>query len=401
VSPSKFPGAYLPPYDMAGWTLPYQMGVKVRTADEPLKVKLEALEKVVPPAGKVDGAASFGYLISPKTNNSYIAMNRILSKGGEVLWAQESFTAAGKNYPAGTFIVPAAAAPRSLLDSAAKDLSIDIGATPLQVTAKTYRLKAPKTALYKSWVASMDEGWTRWMFDNYEVPYTTIHDAEVKAGDLGKNFDVIVIPSNDTESIVNGNKPGSVPPQYVGGITAAGIRNLREFVEGGGTLITLNWASLFALDKLGLPVKDALAGLQSRREWSDDSTEAQIAKFACPGSVLRMEFDPKHPIAYGMPDKGMGMFYESTAFDLLPGFGGKGPIPVAKYAASDVLASGYLTGEKYLENKVAAAEVPVGKGRVILLGFGVQNRAQPHATFKLLFNSLYYGAAARSGPGSF
>ncbi len=392
VKPSKFPGAYLPPYDMAGWTLPYQMGVKVRTAGAPLNMKLEALDKVVPAAGTVESAAGYAFLISPRTNNSYIAMNRILKKAGEVQWSQESFSAGSRNYPPGTFIVPSGAAPRSLMESLSKELYLDIGGAPSQVTAKTYKLKTPRVGLYKSYAASMDEGWTRWLFEHYEFPYTSIYDAEIKTGELGRNFDVIVIPSNDSDSILKGNKPGKMPPQYTGGITATGVRNLKEFVEGGGTLVALNAATVFALDKLGLPVKDALAGLQAPHEWSDESKEAQIAKFACPGSVLRMEFDPKHPVAYGMPEKGTGMFYESTAFDILPGFEGKGPAAIAKYPAADLLASGYLTGENYLVNKVAAADVPLGKGRVILLGFGVQNRAQPHATFKLLFNSLYYGA---------
>jgi hypothetical protein len=239
----------------------------------------------------------------------------------------------------------------------------------------------------------MDEGWTRWLFEKYEFPFTSLYDPAVKAGDLGKNFDVVVLPANETEAIVKGNKPGTLPPQYVGGITDAGVRNIREFVEGGGTLVALNSACMFALDKLGLSVKDALAGLQASHGYHEEATEAQVAKFACPGSVLRMEFNARHPVAFGMPDKGFGMFYDSTAFDILPGFQGKEPVAVAKYPAAELLASGFLAGEKYIQNKVAAVDVPLGKGRVILLGFAVQNRAQPHGTFKLLFNSLYYGAA--------
>jgi hypothetical protein len=191
---------------------------------------------------------------------------------------------------------------------------------------------------------------------------------------------------------VNGNKQGTIPPQYVGGITEAGVRNIKEFVEGGGTLVTLRQGCMFAIEKLGVPVKDALAGLQpsGRR---DEGGPAVPAKFACPGSLLRMEFNSKHPVAYGMPSEAPGMFYGGTAFDILSSFEGKGPVVVAKYPGGDLLMSGYLLGEKYLQNKAAAVDVPVGKGRVILLGFAVQNRAQPHGSFKLLFNSLYYSAA--------
>jgi hypothetical protein len=184
-----------------------------------------------------------------------------------------------------------------------------------------------------------------------------------------------------------------MPPKYVGGITNEGVKNIREFIEGGGTLVTLNSACLFALDTLGLRVSDALAGLQPPPHRYGEPLEARAVKFACPGSVLRMEFNSKHPVAYGMPDEAPGMFYGSTAFDIVPFFEGKLPVVIAKYSGENLLMSGYLMGEKYLQNKAAAVDVPVGKGRVILLGFAVQNRAQPHGTYKLLFNSLYYGAA--------
>jgi hypothetical protein len=241
-------------------------------------------------------------------------------------------------------------------------------------------------------VASMDEGWTRWMFEKYEFPFENIYDGDIRAGNLGQRFDVIVIPSSGTAAIVNGHAPGTTRPQYVGGIGEVGVANLRAFAEGGGTLVTLRDACLFALDTLQLPVSDALKGLRPiGRERVD--VRAQAAKFACPGSVLRMEFDTKHPVAYGMPDVAPGMFYEGTAFDLQSSFGTAGPKGVVKYPGKDLLMSGFLQGEQYLVNKTAVADVPVGKGRVVLLGFAVQNRAQPHGTFKLLFNSLYYSVA--------
>lgn len=390
VRPQSFPDAYLPPYDMAGWTLPLQMGVKVSAANAPLEAKLEILDKVIPPGGKVERKSGYAYLISPRANNSCIAVNRILKKGGQVLRAQDSFGVRGKIYPAGTFIVPSGSIPSSAMESLAKELYLDIGATGNVFTVKTYKLKVPRVALYKSWIGNVDEGWTRWLFENYEFPFTSISDTDIRAGDLGKKFDVLVIPSSGTEAIVNGNRQGTMPPQYVGGITEAGVRNIKEFVEGGGTLVTLRQACMFAVDKLAMPVKDALSGLQQTRREEGDTSEP--AKFACPGSLLRMEFNSKHPLAYGMPAEAPGMFYGSTAFDILPSFEAKEPVVVAKYPGEDLLMSGYLLGEKYLENKAAAVDVPLGKGKVILLGFATQNRAQPHGTFKLLFNSLYYGA---------
>ena len=392
VRPQKFPGAYLPPYDMAGWTLPYQMGVKVSTANAPLEVSLVPVKRVVPPAGRLERAAGYAYLISPKTNNSFIAVNRVLKKGGEVLRAKESFRVGGKSYLPGTFIVLSRSVSRSFMDSLAKELFLTIGGTGSRVTAKTYKLKTPRVALYKSWVANMDEGWTRWLFEQFEFPFTNIHDAEVKAGELRDRFDVLVIPSQSTDAIVNGHKQGTILPQYVGGITSKGIRNIKEFVKEGGTLVALNSGCLFAIDKLGLPVSDVLKDVRQPRR-REAPRDAKLPEFACPGSVLRMKFDPKHPVAYGMPEEAPAMFARSPAFNILPSFEEKAPAVVAKYPGGSLLMSGYLIGEKYVQNKASVVEVPLGKGKVILLGFGIQLRAQPHGTFKLLFNSLYYGAA--------
>jgi len=178
-----------------------------------------------------------------------------------------------------------------------------------------------------------------------------------------------------------------------------------QFYRGLGrynveTVVTLRDACHFALDKLRLPVSDALKEVRppDRRSYGEDTT-AQAARFACPGSILRIEFNTKHPVAYGMPPEAPGMFYGGTAFDLAPSFGKETPATVGKYPAGALLMSGYLLGGSYLNGKAAALDVPVGKGRVVLLGFAVQNRAQPHGTFKLLFNSLYYGAAQLKKPG--
>lgn len=392
--PQKFSGAFLPPYDMAGYTLPHQMGVKVSSAGSRLEVPLTLLEKVTPPEGSVEGGAGYAYLLSPKTNNSFIAVNRILESGGEVLRARESFSVGGKDHPAGTLIVLSRSVSRASVESIAKDLYLDVQGTGSRVSAETYTLKAPRIALYKPWVASMDEGWTRWLLEQFEFAFTNVFDDEVKAGELDKSFDVLVIASMSTDAIVNGHEPGTVPPQYAGGITRTGVSNIREFVEKGGTLVTLNSGCLFAIDELGVPASDALKDLRPPgRSRSGGAAEARPIQFACPGSVLRMKFNPEHPVAYGMPEEAPAMFIRSPAFDIFPTFEGTAPVTVAKYPGENLLMSGYLRGEKFLRNKAAAVEVPLGKGRVIMLGFGIQQRGQPHGTFKLLFNSLYYGSA--------
>lgn len=394
VRPQNFADVFLPPYDLTGWTLPYQMGVKVLAANSPLKASLVPIERAVHPAGKVEGRAGHAYLISSRTNNSFIAANRILKKGGQVFRTQEPVDIGEESYPPGTLVVPSQSVSGSFMNALAEELFLPIRGIDRRLNTKTYTLKAPKVALYQSWTAGSDEGWTRWLLEQYEFPFVNIHDSEVRAGSLKNRFDVIIIPSMSTNAIVNGNEKGTMPPSYVGGITETGARNIKKFVEEGGILVTLNSGCLFALDKLGLPVTDALKNLRSsRRRYNAQPSESQPEppKFACPGSILRMKFNTKHPVAYGMPDEAPGMFSRSTAFDILPVFEKKNAVAITKYSEKDLLMSGYLLGEKYLQNKTAAVDVPLGKGKVILLGFAVQNRAQTYGTFKLLFNSLFYG----------
>lgn len=391
VTPRSFKDAYLPPYDIAGWTLPYQMGVTARPANTPIEATLTPVESATV-TGRVESPAGPIYVIAPRANASFVAVNRILKQGGDVSRTREAFTLGSETYPPGTFVVSRGLVAGSA-ESIARETGITIVGTAKPVGVKSMKLRAPRVALYKSWTAQMDEGWTRFLFEQFEFPFVNVQDAEIRAGGLEKNFDVLVIPSMSTDAIVDGLKVGSVPPQYAGGITAGGLRNVRAFVEAGGTLVLLNQATLFAIDRLGVPVEDALKNVKppDRR----DSAEAKVVEFACPGSVLRMQFDVKHPVAFGMPPEAPGMFISSPAFRLSPAFGDRRAEPIARYPSEDILMSGYLKGEKYLKDTVAAAESPLGKGRVILLGFGVEQRGQPHGTFKLLFNSLYYGAAER------
>ena len=188
------------------------MGVKATAATSPLEVPLVSVEKVVAPAKSVAGNAGYAYLISPRTNNSFIAINLIMKQGGKVLWARESFNIGKKTYSPGTLIVLAKSISKPFMDSLAKELFLTIEGTNRSVAAKTYRMKIPRVALYKSWVANMDEGWTRWLFEQFEFPFTNIRDAEVKGSELKKLFDVLVIPAMDTDAIVNGHKEGIIPP---------------------------------------------------------------------------------------------------------------------------------------------------------------------------------------------
>jgi hypothetical protein len=382
IRPRKFEGAPFESYDMMGWTLPYQLGVQVLAANSPLKPGMTQLKEVIPPEGKIVGNPSFAYLIGHETNASFTAMNKILSQEGRLLWAKESFSAQKAEFPEGTIIVPSQSVKRSFMEKLAKELSLKIIGISASPNIKTYKLKKVRIGMYKSWIPSTDEGWTRLILEKYEFPYTNIFDADIRAGNLKNNYDALIMPDTyRPELVIEGYPKGTMPPKYVGGITLQGLRNLKTFTQEGGLLIFMNSVCNLAIENFRLPVRNAL-----RKVKRED--------FVCDGSVLRMEFDTKHPIAYGMPEEAGTIFLDSCAFEIMPTFEEKKtPVSVAKYPAENPLMSGWIYGEKLIQQKSTIMEVPYGQGKIILLGFPVQFRAQPYGTFKLLFNSLLYAGA--------
>ena len=260
----EFDIPFLGSHDVYGWTLPYQMGVDFASAGKPLEVSLTHLETIEPPAGTVSTRTNGGYLISPKVNKSFNVINRILADGGEVSRARTSFSDGGKTYPAGTWIVAQRSVSRSIVENAAKEFGLQIDGANSRINVPTFSVKIPKVGLYKSWQASMDEGWTRLLFEQHEIPFKNIQDSEIKAGSLNRNFDTIVFPSMSNNQIINGRREGTIPPEYAGGITQDGVRNIKEFVEEGGTLVLLNGSYSFAIDELELPIKNVLSRFGGR-----------------------------------------------------------------------------------------------------------------------------------------
>lgn len=234
-------------------------------------------------------------------------------------------------------------------------------------------LKHPvRLAVYQGWTANMDEGWTRYVFDTFNVPYESLHDADVRRGNLRAKYDVIILPSQRTRDIVEGNRPGSYPAELTGGITEAGVENLRRFVEEGGTLICFDAATDFAIKRFNLPLRNALEGLKS-------------SVFYCPGSILGLDVDTTQPLARGLPRDVNAYFINSAAFDVTDP---QRVRVIARYSTDNLLRSGWLLGEDKLRGKVALAEVPMGHGRVVLFGFRPQHRAQTWGTFPFIFNAI-------------
>lgn len=379
VEPKQFEGAPFESYDMMGWTLPYQFGVKVYAANTPLSPKMRQLEEVKPAPGRISGKPDFAYLINPQSNASFTAVNRVFKEGGKVERARESFSADKKAFPAGTFLVPSSSVKSSFIEKLAQELNLEITGISEKPKTEIFNLRKARLGVYKSWVSSEDEGWTRFILESYEFPYTSIHDADIRAGNLISNFEAIIIPdSYSPEAIINGYQKGTMPPKYLGGITANGVRNLKSFVEEGGTLIFLNSSCDLALENFELPARNILKKVKKE-------------EFVCSGSILRMEFDAKHPLAFGMPQEAGTVFAESCVFDIMPSFGkDKEAKSVAKYPEENPLMSGWIFGDGIIRQKSAILDIPCGKGKIILFGFPVQFRAQSYGTFKLLFNAVYY-----------
>jgi hypothetical protein len=230
-----------------------------------------------------------------------------------------------------------------------------------------------RLALYKSWTASMDEGWTRYVFDTFNVKYSSIFDKDIRAGNLRAKYDVIVLPSMRLREIVEGRAKGTAPEVLTGGITEAGVEALRRFVEDGGTLVCFDASTELAIKRFKLPLKNVLEGVRS-------------SEFYCPGSVLRLDVDTASPLARGLAHDTDAYFINSSAFDVTGD--DKTVRVVARYAASDALRSGWLLGEKYLAGKIALAEVSLGKGRIVLFGFRPQHRGQTWGTLPFIWNSI-------------
>jgi hypothetical protein len=362
------------PYDVTGWTLPMQMGVQVAPVLEPVsateRAALKRMEQYAAPAGGITGSGS-AYILSHNSNASFKALNEILDGGGHVSFASTEIETPGGT-EAGAFVVTGFDGDKIKKVADGNSLKLKaIAASPKDVVA----IKKARVGLYRAWAPIIDEGWTRWVLETYGFAPVTLRNGDIQAGSLRDRLDAIILPDASPETLRNGFGPGSVPGQYTGGIGEVGTSALREFVQAGGILITFNNASIFAIDDLGLPVKNVLAGLKDE-------------EFFCSGSLLRVEVqDMTHSAVWGLPHDPIVMFERGPAFEAKEGF--RGRVLAAYPKDQSPLMSGYLLHPDKIQGKAAAVEVQYGKGRVYLLGFRPQWRGQSHGTYKFFFNAIY------------
>jgi hypothetical protein len=380
--------APMAPYDVAAWTLPLMMGVEVEKANLSKTERSDSrlFEARDWPKGGLIGNGTVAVLDRRVTAAAGL-LNEAL-KTGNARVALEAFEAEGTRFEAGTVLL--AAGPG--LDRIASRHHVALHTLKAAPAVKQAALKAPRVGLLKPWSASMDEGWTRWVLEQYGFAPKSLEPKAVQAGKLRESLDVIVLPDVAKAVLLEGRaRPEgenvrrfteAVPPEYSGGLGKEGMKALKEFVEQGGTVVALAASSELLIDEWDLPVRNALAGSRG----GDD--------FSCPGSLLHMRFDPSHPVAYGMAAEDHGFMDSRLAFQTSPASPQNRRAVIASYPddARDILASGWIKGAERLERKASAVSVELGKGKVVLFGFRVQHRAQTEHTFKLLFNAIHWSS---------
>ncbi len=402
LRPQRYPevraavgGPILQPYDVTSWSLPISMGVDVVEADRPLTAALRPLASSTRPAPDIDPSAK-GYVIAAAADTSYTAINRLLRNGSRVF----RLAADGATGRRGDIYLPSSGLSTSALGDLVTDLRLQVVSAAAAPDVDLLEVGAATVGLFKPWVASMDEGWTRFVLETYDFPMVNLSNEQIRSGEFADAVDVLLFPDVGSGIIATG-KPGDdgrrrfrapMPPPYAGGIdtweddgkgeskeekTKGGTR-IKEWVEGGGTVVALDSSADYVIALFELPVTNVL-------------DEVSTDRFNCPGSTLRVHMNTDSPLSFGMRPEEAVYFAGSPAFQTRVPDARFGRTVVARYPddGKDILVSGFLEGAELLEKKAAAVEFTVGKGRVILIGFRAQHRAQTLRTFKLLFNSLY------------
>lgn len=368
------------PYDVTGTTVPLFYGVNVVAVEQKFTATAKKLDTIAPVVGHVDAQAANGWTLEDTSNSSLYALFSLLSQGVKAYRLTSGSTP-------GEIFVPAQAGIEPKLDAAAKKFGVVFKSVSQKPTGSALVVTAPRVGLYKSWVAALDEGWTRFVLDTNGVPYKTLVNADIKKGDLISQFDAIILPDNSAPAILTGRggfggggggqrlAMPQVPAEYQGGLGPDGAAALKAFVEAGGTIITINKASDVYATKDNPAITDALQGVASK-------------EFYCPGSQLEIAVDTTSPIAFGSTPK-VSVFFETGPTFKLSGDAKS----IGHYANDKPLLSGWILGGKYLDGTSAIAEVPMGKGRVIAFGFIPMYRGLSEATYKFVLNAMLYATS--------
>ena len=360
------------PYDATAHSLPLKMGVTCHEIRQPIDIGIRpvpraSLRKVESADGLPTDAPA--YAVRPESNSAARTINRLLFEGIPVFRASSPLPCDGGPLPAGTWVAPASAEARAVLTSDAAGVDVE----PLwhRPEEGLKLLRPPRIGLYASYVPCMEEGWTRFVFDDYKFKYTSLVDNDIREGHLRGRFDCIIVPHQAGRQIHHGFNRAHYASRFSGGLGDRGVEGLKEFAERGGTIVAWDDSARFMVRRLDLPATNPLAKLPH-------------SDFYAPGSLLRLSIDTRHPIGFGMPETAAALFMNGPAYRVE-----KGAV-VASFSTEDTLLSGWLIGAERIAGLSALTSIPLGLGQVVLFGFRPHFRAQARGTYKLLFNSLYH-----------
>ena len=412
------------PYDVAGYTLAYSMGVEFdRILDGftgPFQ-KINAWNIKAPP-GRVAATQgrAVGYFTSHEVNDAFNAVNKLLRANEEVFWLTSPVTANGRTYPAGTLYIPAKGTTLALVQKIATDVGVSFDATTTRPRADALKLKKSRIGLWDQYGGNMEAGWNRWVLEQFDFDFARVFPPELDAGNLNAKYDVLIfaggIPGAPSAAAAGGEGRGGrggggggggggrgaggggqpseadLPAEFRG--QRGSITNdvtmpkIKEFINNGGTVIAHGDAADNLAAQLGLPMEDHLT--VDGRRLADDN------KFFVPGSVLQVRVDTTALIAQGLPAQLDMFFNNSPVWKLAPDAAAKGLKRIAWFETKTPLRSGWAWGQEHLDGGTAVVEAAVGRGKVILIGPDVNQRAQTHGSFKYLFNGIYYPSATPS-----
>jgi hypothetical protein len=347
-------------------------------------------------------------VLGNQANDSFIALNRLLKAGEDVVrltapvaWSGESpdmpRLILDGEIPRGSLYIRAKPTTAANLQKIARQLGVSFSATAAAPTG-AIPMRAPRVGLWDTYGGSMPAGWTRWILEQFEVPFERVFAPQLDAGNLNAKYDVLVFVTGAIPGAGGGGRGGRggggggadaeipyLPAEYrdqVGRMTLdKTMPKIREFIEKGGTVIAIGTSATNIASYLKLPIESQLV---------ENGTPLPRTKFYSPGSLLSARIDTSHPLGQGMTDHADVFFDDSPVFKLSAEAATAGVKTIAWYDSKTPLRSGWAWGQSYLENGIVAAEAPLGAGRVLLFGPEILQRAQPHGTFKFLFNGIYY-----------
>jgi hypothetical protein len=389
------------PYDNAGYTLAFQMGVQFDRILDAYTCPCERISGLAKPMpGTVTSAQNTtGFILTPKQNDAFLATSRLLKASVPVSRLTAPFTTGGRTYATGSFYVPSSSASLRILETAARELGINAQGIAARPTAIA-QVRLPRIALWDTYGGSMPSGWTRWIMEQYEIPFTVVYPAELNAGNLRARYDVLVLPDGAIPNPGTGGFGGGQqrqPPdslRHMGGrITDQTVPHIRAFLEAGGEVLTIGSATRLAY-MLELPVKNALV----EKTASGEERPLPGEKYYIPGSLLEVAVDTTASIAWGSPRKVDVMFDDSPAFRLDADAASKGVRTIAWYDSPTPLRRGWAWGQEHLNGTAAIVEARMGQGSLYLFGPEILFRAQPHGTFRFFFNALMDPSRSPSPP---